>query len=72
MGQFIIELINFIISSKEKSLEDAAGICSVLNCLSIFLHTFIFALSNILLNCEKKEEIKENKKPLFNHDIELK
>jgi len=64
--------INFIISSEEELLKDAAGICAILNCLSTFLHAFIFALSNNLLNCKKKEEIKENKNPLFNRDMELK
>jgi len=58
--------IKFI--SRQKSLEDAAGICAVLNCLSTFLHTFIFALSNNLLNCNKKEKSIENQKPLFKND----
>jgi len=54
--------------SQQKPLEDAAGICAVLNCLSTFLHTFIFALSNNLLNCNKKEKSIENQKPLFKND----
>ena len=45
--------------SKEDSLEDAAGICAILNCFSTFMHTFIFALSNNLIDCTKKNEIKE-------------
>ena len=53
--------------AKLKLIEGYAGICAILNCLSTFLHTFIFALSNNLLNCNKKEEehIKENKNSLY-------
>jgi hypothetical protein len=55
--------------AKLKLIEGYAGICAILNCLSTFLHTFIFALSNNLLNCNKKEEkIEENKNSLFNND----
>ena len=58
------------ISDMSKDMIDPAGICSILNCFSSFIHTFIFALSNNLLSCKKKEEEKEkeNKNPLFNHD----
>ena len=59
--------INSIIFEDEP-LEDAAGICAILNCFSTFLHTFIFALSNNLLNCNKNEESIENQKPLFKND----
>ena len=56
--------------AKLKLIEGYAGICAILNCLSTFLHTFIFALSNNLLNCNKKEEehIKENKNSLYIND----
>ena len=53
---------------EDNSLIDAAGICAILNCFSTFLHTFIFALSNNLLNCNKNEESIENQKPLFKND----
>ena len=58
------------ISDMSKDMIDPAGICAILNCFSSFIHTFIFALSNNLLSCKKKEEEKEkeNKNPLFNHD----
>jgi len=63
----IVYRINSIIFEDEP-LEDAAGICAILNCFSTFLHTFIFALSNNLLNCNKNEESIENQKPLFKND----
>ena len=55
---------------KNGEMDYSAGICAILNCLSTFLHTFIFALSNNLLNCNKKEEehIKENKNSLYIND----
>ena len=66
-GPIVYRIMTFSDES-EDYLKDAAGICAILNCFSTFLHTFIFALSNILINCKKKEEeIKENQK-LINLD----
>ena len=62
--------IMLISNWKKFPLTDAAGICAILNCLSTFLHTFIFALSNNLINCCKreKENVKDNQKSLFKDD----
>ena len=60
--------IKAISNKPDTILKFPAGICAILNCFSTFLHTFIFALSNSLINCKKKEEeIKENQK-LINLD----
>ena len=60
------------ISKMSGDLKDAAGICAILNSFSSFIHTFIFALSNNIINCKKNEEIKENQNLLLNKENELK
>ena len=60
------------ISKMSGDLKDAAGICVILNCFSSFIHTFIFALSNNIINCKKNEEIKKNQNLLLNKENELK
>ena len=60
------------ISKMSGDLKDAAGICAILNSFSSFIHTFIFALSNNIINCKKNEEIKENHNLLLNKESELK
>ena len=60
------------ISKMSGDLKDAAGICAILNSFSSFIHTFIFALSNNIINCKKNEEIEENHNLLLNKENELK
>jgi len=67
-GPLYYRIMSIIYEGFEYNMKDPAGICAILNCFSSFIHTFIFALSNNLLNCNKKEEEKENKNPLFNND----